>query len=88
MIPHNLRPIFWDIDAEGFEPASHPDYTIARILEFGDESAVGWLKQTFPKAEIERVVANERRLSPRSANFWALVYGIPLDRVAALKASH
>jgi len=35
---------------------------------------------------IKRVISNERRLSRKSANFWALAYGIPSDQVAALKA--
>ena len=31
--------------------------------------------------------ANVRRLSERSANFWALVYGVPSREVAALNIS-
>ncbi len=51
----------------------------------GDERAVAWLKSTFPEEEIRRAILSERRLSARSANFWALAYGIPLNEVAALK---
>ena len=86
MIPEYLKPFFWDIRSDDFDPSAYPDYTIARLLEYGDEKAVGWLRETFPEAEIERVVRTERRLSRRSANFWALVYGIPAEEVAALKA--
>jgi len=87
MIPRNLRPLFWDVNWEKFDPRSFPDYTIARILEYGDEDAVRWLRQTFTAEVIKRVIANERRLSPRSANFWALAYGIPAREVAALNAN-
>lgn len=88
MIPRYLRSLFWDVDCETFDPTSFPDYTIARILEYGDEDAVKWLRQTFTEGVIKRVIASERRLSPRSANFWALSYGIPVRDVAALKAPH
>ena len=85
MIPQHLRPFFWDINAENFNPYSYARYTIARLLECGDEKAVAWLRETFSEAEIKEAVCSERRLSRRSANFWALVYRIPFAKVAALK---
>jgi len=36
MIPRHLHPLFWDVKLEDFNPATYPDYTIARILELGD----------------------------------------------------
>ncbi len=86
MIPSNLHHFFWDVNVDSFAPAAFPDYTIARILEFGDQVAIHWLMETFPREQIQRVIIEERRLSPRSANFWALAYGIPRDEVAALRA--
>lgn len=56
-------------------------------LEYGDKEAVAWLKETFTEKEIRRVISNERRPSPRAANFWALVYEIPFRQVAALNAT-
>lgn len=88
MIPQSLRPLFWDVNPENFNPASYPEYTIARILEYGDERAVAWLKETFPQTEIKDVIRREQRLSRKSANFWALVYQIPPEEVAALKPAY
>ena len=84
MIPSNLRTLFWDTNLETFTPEAYPDYTIFRVLELGDEEAVRWLRNTFSGAEISRVLKTERRLTPKSATFWALVYGIPTCEVAAL----
>ena len=84
MIPSNLKALFWDTNLDTFTPQSYPDYTIFRVLEYGDERAFDWLRQTFPETEIRRVLSTERRLSPKSATFWALVYGVPPREVAAL----
>lgn len=84
MIPSHLHALFWDVDLETFRPEAYPDYTIFRVLELGDEPAVKWLRQAFDENEIRRVLSNERRMTERSANFWALVYGIPPREVAAL----
>jgi hypothetical protein len=86
MVPPSVRPFFWDTNSESFDPTAYPAYTIARILEYGDEKAVAWLKETFTEDDIRRVIRAERRLTRRSANFWALVYRIPPEEVAALKA--
>ena len=84
MIPSHLRTIFWDTNLDTFTPEAYPDYTIFRVLEYGDQAAVIWLRQTFSEAEIRRVLSTEHRLSEKSANFWALVYGVPSQEVAAL----
>jgi len=85
MIPRNLQPLFWDVNLDNFNPLTYPTYTIARILELGDEHAVKWMKETFSEVDIKQVIATERRLSRKSANFWALIYAMAPDDVAALR---
>ncbi|HUY15397.1 MAG TPA: hypothetical protein VMX16_17475 [Terriglobia bacterium] len=80
-----MRPLFWDTNLDNFDPSSYPAYTIARILECGDTQAIAWLREMFSEDQIVEVLQNERRLSRRSANFWALVYRLSPDNVAALK---
>lgn len=84
MIPRHLHSLFWDTNLDTFKPAAHPDYTIYRVLEYGDEAAVAWLRETFSETEIRGVLSREGRLSEKSATFWALVYGVPSREVAAL----
>jgi hypothetical protein len=85
MIPHYLHTLFWDTNLDNFDPLAFPTYTIGRILELGNQDAIAWLKDTFSETQIVEVLRTERRLSRRSANFWALVYGLSPDQVAALK---
>lgn len=85
MIPQHLQPFFWDTNLDTFNPAAYPQYTMARLLEYGDEKAIAWLREAFPEIQIKEAIRSNRRLSRRSANFWALVYHIPAHEVAALK---
>jgi hypothetical protein len=41
--------------------------------------------QQFSEEAIKDVVKAERSLTPKAATFWALVYHIPLEDIAALK---
>ncbi len=84
MIPEYLHALFWDVNLATFDPQGFPEYTIARVLELGDERAVCWMESLFRRERIEAVIRGERRLSRKSANFWALVYGIDRTEVAAL----
>jgi hypothetical protein len=84
-VPKNLEHLFWDVKIETFDPLEYSHYTISRVLEFGDEEAATWIKGIFSESEIKSVIKSDQRLSPKSANFWAIMFGIPLSQVAALK---
>jgi hypothetical protein len=85
MLVNYLKPFFWDVDIDNFDPQSYPRYTIARLLEYGDLEAITWLKEQFPEEAIKDVLKTERALSPRTATFWALVYHIAFQEIVALK---
>ena len=85
MIPEHLRPLFWDTNVDAFEPAAFPRYTIERVLEHGTEEDVAWLLRVFRRGAIADVLRTDHRLSPRSANFWALCFDVPQAEVAALQ---
>ena len=85
MFPAFLRPFFWDVDVESFDPRAYPEYTIERILELGTREAIAWLEEQFSEQQIKAVIQSDKRLSPKSATFWALVYRIPPQEVAALR---
>jgi hypothetical protein len=85
MIPQYLRSYFWDIDTAAFDPHARPEYTIERILELGDSKAVTWLQEQFSEEQIKDVIRTNRRLTPKSANYWALVYDLPAHDVRVLR---
>jgi hypothetical protein len=85
MLPEAVRPLFWDVDTDRFDAIQYPQYTIERVLEYGDQVAVGWLWALFGGDRIASVLTRSRRLSRRSANFWALVLEVPRDQVRSLQ---
>ena len=83
-LPETLAPLFWDIDTRAFDPAAWPEYTLSRVLEYGDDEAVAWMRVSFSRDQIVHAVRSDRMLTPKSANYWALVYGVPREEVRAL----
>ena len=84
-IPKQLHTLFWDVNVATFDPHAFPSYTIGRILELGDTEATTWMKENFSESQIEDILKADERLSPKSANFWAIIFGVPFNEVAALK---
>jgi hypothetical protein len=84
VLPEAVRGLFSDVDLSTFEPTKYPKYTIERVLELGDELAVAWMRGLFPPATITQVLRTSRHLTPRSANFWGLIFDVPRDEIAVL----
>lgn len=84
MIPKHLASLFWDTNLATFDPQQYPAYVIGRVLELGDEHAVRWMRDSFSEEAILDVLRTDQRLTPRSANFWALIFHVPTQEIASL----
>jgi len=76
-LPGFLKPYFWETDLSEVQERRHRTYIIERVVEYGDDRAIRWLRQTYTPAQIARVVRTSRAISPNTANLWALTLGIP-----------
>lgn len=74
MAPKFLEKYFWDINFSSFQPKKHPRFTIERILEYGDQQAVHWMRKNFSPSDIKEAIKHSRSLSLKSLNFWSLIY--------------
>lgn len=83
-IPDNLQRYFWDTTREAINLQRHRRYVIERLLEFGDEHAIRWARQTYGDGAIKQVVCRSRNLSRRTCNFWRLILKIPKENIACL----
>lgn len=71
--PNFLKRYFWEIDFNAFDPKEFPEYTIERLLEYGDGKAIRWLRTNFPNKQIKKVISTSRQLSKRTVNFWKII---------------
>ncbi len=81
VIPRFLKPYFWETDWSRINPRHHAVYVIERVIEYGDDRAIRWLRQNYSPAQIARVVRASRAISPNTANLWALTLRIPRSRI-------
>lgn len=83
--PAFLKKYFWDIDFDKLDVKAHSLDILVRILEYGDEKAIKWIKQNFTKDDVTWVLFHLRGVSPKSANFWTLIFGIDRRKVLCLQ---
>ena len=88
MVPQHVRLMFWDANLDELDPTAYPFYAIERVLEYGGEEAVGWMRRTFTEEQILDVLRTDRRLTPLSATFWSVIFGVRAPDVAALCDEH
>ncbi len=87
-LPKFLKKYFWDIDFKKLDVEKFRLYIVSRILNYGDEKAIEWMNRHFRRDEQIRVLCTTRDISLRSANFWALILGIPKRKVKCLQKQY
>lgn len=86
-LPKFLEKYFWGVDFPNLNKENHASFIIERILEYGDEKAVKWMRRDFNSKKIKKVLSTSKNLSPKSANFWQLILNIKRDKVLCLRKS-
>lgn len=84
-LPKFLKEYFWDVDFNKLDFVERKIYILKRILEYGDEKAVAWMWKNFKKQEIRQSLTGFRSYSQKSANFWALILGVPKGKILCLR---
>ncbi|MBC8526927.1 MAG: hypothetical protein H8D22_08760 [Candidatus Cloacimonetes bacterium] len=84
-LPEFLRTYFWDVDFDKLDMDAYPKYVLSRILEYGNEKAVRWMKKNYTKDDVADVLFRLRSVSPKSANFWSVIYDIDRKKVLCLQ---
>ena len=84
-LPKFLKQYFWDVDFESIDLEKRRLYVIKRILNYGDEKAIEWMNKHFSRYEQAEVLCATRDISPKSANFWAVILSVSKRRVKCLQ---
>jgi hypothetical protein len=80
-LPGFLRPFFWESALTQVHPKRYWFYIIERLIEYGDDQAIHWLKENYTPAQIAEVVRTSRTISRNTANLWALILKIPRGKI-------
>ncbi|HDP37375.1 MAG TPA: hypothetical protein ENN27_05925 [Candidatus Atribacteria bacterium] len=86
-LPQFLKKYFWDVDFSKLDKEKYTSFIIERILEEGDEKAARWMRGNFDLAQIKNVLYNSKNLSPKSANYWQLIFNLKRDKILCLRKS-
>ncbi len=86
-LPAFLKKYFWDVDFSELDKEDYPQFVIERILEYGDQKAIKWMKENFKLNEIKKVICQSKNLSLRSANFWRIIFNLNKNDILCLEKS-
>lgn len=66
--------LFWDVDPNTIDSNKNAAYIIERILDFGNDAEVRWVRQNYNRKLIAKVVRRSRVLHDKSKALWSLIY--------------
>lgn len=84
-INQNIKRFFWDVDFSKLDFVKNQDFIIERILELGDHESTDWLFSFYSRKIIDDVLKKSTKISPKSANYWALILEVPREEILCLK---
>ncbi len=87
-LPAFLKKYFWDTDFGNLDINKNDFYVIARLLEYGDLKATKWLIKNTDREKIREVILKSREISPKTGNFWMLIFNLNKTKVQCLKKSY
>jgi hypothetical protein len=87
-IPEYIKMVLWDVDTEEVDLKKHWFFVIERIMDYGNENDVQWMLETFSREQLIEVVKKSRNLNRKTANFWALWFGIDREEIRCFKNTY
>jgi predicted nuclease of restriction endonuclease-like RecB superfamily len=82
-----LKKYFWDVNFSKLNEEIYASFIIERILEEGDKKAARWMRDNFDLDQIKNVLYNSKNLSPKSANYWQLIFNLKREKILCLRKS-
>lgn len=80
-LPQFIHKYFWEVNPKNVDVDMQSHYIIERILEYGDMEDIKWIWKAYPKKAIIEAVKTSRAISKKTANYWAVILGIPKSKI-------
>jgi hypothetical protein len=84
----NEAKFFWDVKYADLDVEKDWFFIVERLLEYGDDKSLKWLKKNYHDKDIVEVVMKSKKLSRKTANLWRIYYDLSLEEVACLQKSY
>jgi hypothetical protein len=84
-LPERLFSYFWDVDPSLLDVESDRSFIIRRLFERGDLEEVRWLLRAYPPQELRSQLTSCRSLTPKSAQFWAMLLDVPPGELTCIR---
>lgn len=69
-----VRPsLFWDTDPKKLDLQKHAKYIIERIMDFGNDDEVRWMRHYYPKPLLANVARTSKVLHKSSKTLWTIL---------------
>jgi len=85
VLPRYMKKYFWDVNFTRLSIKQNRRFILKRILEYGDERGINWMRNHFLRSEIVKTLLQSRGFTRKSANYWSLIYRIPREKIKCLK---
>lgn len=85
MIPSSFNKYFWDVAFKKIDSQKNSVFVAERLIELGDLEQLKWLKSTYGVEFLKEIVKRSRRLSQKTANFFAIYFGINPEDILCLQ---
>ena len=77
--------LFWDTDLSRVDIKKNKTFIIERALKLGRPEQIRWILTNYTKHEISRVLKNSVNIDQKTANYWAIHFGMKRSDVRCLK---
>lgn len=85
VLPSASYKYFWDVKPDQIDLNVSRKFVIERLLEMGDMKELLWLQDQYSKDDLIDTVKTSRRISQKTGNFFALVFGIATEELECMK---
>jgi len=77
-IPQFVAPFLWSYDISALDLERDKKRIVINVLNFGTKEATDWLFSTYPKNEIQKIVAESLygEWNKKSLYYWRFILGI------------
>jgi len=84
-LPRKLFRYFWDVNPKKMDCQKYDIYIITRLIEHGDDFAIGWMFRNYRLSLIKEVLMKYRVAPKRTMETWAEVLKLDKCRMKGLQ---